>query len=104
MLFFLIVLFILTMLIVSLTVQNSAIITLTFFSWTYSNSIAVMLAIPFAAGLVAGLVLFFPLWWKKATTLRKHKKRVKELEDELLGISEQASEVVVEEDSKEQNT
>ena len=52
-----------------------------------------MLAIPFAAGLIAGIFLLVPLWWKKSKLARTNKKRVQELEEEITNIQEQIEEV-----------
>ena len=70
-----------------LTVQNPAtVVTITFIRWTFSGPLALILAVPFAAGVVAGIFLFIPTLWKKSRALRSNKKRIQELESELSGI------------------
>ena len=61
--------------IIVFTVQNSAEITLTFINWTLSGPLALILAVPFIVGVIAGASLLIPIWWKKAKALKAQKKR-----------------------------
>jgi uncharacterized integral membrane protein len=73
-----------------LTVQNPAnVMTLKFIIWEIEKPLAIVLAVPFAAGLLAGIFLFIPTVWKKSGTVRSHKKRIQELERELSSANEQ---------------
>jgi len=67
-----------------LTVQNpSTVITLDFIKWTFSGPPAIMLSVPFIAGILAGIFAFIPAWWRKSAQVRSCKKQVQELETEL---------------------
>jgi uncharacterized integral membrane protein len=81
--FFLFLAFIIAMLFVVITFQNPHEISIKFINWTFSEPLALALAIPFAAGLLTGLFLFVPVWWRKAKLVRSQKKHIKELEAEL---------------------
>ena len=91
--FFLLLAFIIAVLFVIITFQNPGDISLIFMNREISAPTALMLAIPFAAGLISGLFLFVPLWWKKSKLARANKKRVHELEEEITKIQEQIEEV-----------
>lgn len=81
--FFLFLAFVIAVAFVSIAFQNPDHITLTFIKWDYSGPLAAVLAVPFAAGLLAGLCVIFPSWWKRVMLSRSLRKRVKELEAEL---------------------
>lgn len=66
-----------------LTFQNPNDISLKVGYWTVSQPLYVVLLIPFAAGLIAGMSLFFSPWWRKAKLARSQKKRISELESEV---------------------
>ena len=63
--------------------QNSEIIKLKFLSWEFENPLSIIFALAFTAGLVSGIFLSVPAWWRKTKTNRLHKKRIQELEKEL---------------------
>lgn len=87
---FLLLLLIILVVLGVLTVQNpGTAVSMTFFKWTIEGPLAFVLAVPFATGLLIGIVLFVPMWWKKAKLVRQHKKHVHELEHELAGAREQ---------------
>ena len=71
--------------------QNSDVtVSMKFITWIFeSKPIALILAIPFAVGLLAGTLFFVPPWMKKASLARHQKKRIQELET---AIAEQAVE------------
>jgi uncharacterized integral membrane protein len=81
--FFLFLAFLMALLFVVITFQNPTDISIKFINWTFSEPLALALAIPFAAGLLTGLFLFIPVWWRKAKLARSQKKHIKELESEL---------------------
>lgn len=62
-------------------VQNSAIVTVTFLSFHYHGSLALMLVVVFALGLLSGILLSVPSLWRKSSALREQKRRVKQLEE-----------------------
>lgn len=78
--------------IIVFTAQNQADITLKFMSWELSQSLPVMLAVPFFVGVMAGAALVVPVWMKKSKTAKSQKRRIHELEDELAGKAEHENE------------
>ncbi len=81
--FFLFLAFVIAVAFVSIAFQNQDPIQLTFIKWDYSGPLAAVLAVPFAAGLLTGICIVFPSWWKRVMLARSFRKRVKELETEL---------------------
>jgi uncharacterized integral membrane protein len=69
-------------------IQNAAVITLTFVKWTFEGSLAFILALTFAVGILTGIFLFIPTWWRNAKKGRAQRKRIYELEREVLDIAE----------------
>ena len=70
----------------TITFQNPDVppVTLKFITWTFKeNPISLILAIPFAIGILTGAFIFVPPWMKKAGLARHQKKRIHELESEL---------------------
>ncbi|HDH53349.1 MAG TPA: LapA family protein [Nitrospirae bacterium] len=65
-----------------ITFQNDTEISVKFINWNFSGHIAIVLAVSFAVGLLGGISLLVPPWWKKAKTARTYKKRIHELEEE----------------------
>jgi uncharacterized integral membrane protein len=65
---------IIAVVIIVFTAQNQTEITLTFINWELSKPLPVMLAVPFFVGAIA---------------VKKHKKKIHELEEKLLHISEE---------------
>lgn len=75
-----------------LAVQNpTTVVTFKFIKWTLSDSLTITLAASFGAGIVTGILLFGPAWWKKTKQTRADKKRIQELEGELLNAVERTS-------------
>lgn len=68
-----------------ITFQNPDVtVTIKFVKWTFdSKPIVLILAVPFAIGILAGTFIFVPAWLKKASRARSQKKRIHELESEL---------------------
>ncbi len=70
-------------------VQNLEVITVTLVTWTFEGSLAFILALAFSTGILTGILLFIPTLWRKLIAGRAQKKRIGELEKELLTFSEQ---------------
>ena len=88
--FFLFIVVVILIIIGAITIQNpDTAISVKFIKWTFTGSIASVLAVPFVAGIVASIFMFVPPWIKKAGQARSSKKRVQELESELVKVSEQ---------------
>ncbi len=87
--FFLFLALIFAFAIVLFAVQNAEIIKLTFVTMSFEGSLALVLVLAFAAGIMTGIFLFIPTWWKKSVEGRAQRKRVQQLEEDLLNITEQ---------------
>lgn len=73
-----------------LTVQNpSTVITLDFIKWTFSGPPALMLSVPFVAGIMAGIFALIPALWRRSSQARSFRKRVHELEAEMSKLAAQ---------------
>ena len=79
--------------IIFFTLQNTEVMTLSFFQWELSGPVPLILSVPFGVGVVAGMALFVPIWWKKTKSAKTFKRRIHELEGELT----KAAEKIVEE-------
>ncbi len=88
--FFLFLALIIAIVIIIFTFQNHMDITLIFFNQDVSGPLPLILAIPFLVGTIAGLALIVPVWLKKARVVKAQKKQIRELEEKLLNVSEQA--------------
>jgi uncharacterized integral membrane protein len=86
---FLFIALILAFALVLFAVQNSTVITLAFVTWKFEGSLAFILALVFAVGMLTGIFLAVPTLWRKARENRSHRKRIKELERERLSFTEQ---------------
>jgi uncharacterized membrane protein YciS (DUF1049 family) len=64
---------------------------LTFITWKFEGSLAFILALVFGVGMLTGIFLAVPTLWRKAMESRLQRKRIKELERELLNSTEQKS-------------
>jgi uncharacterized integral membrane protein len=69
-------------------IQNKEIITLTFINWQLQEPVALVLTLAFTAGMLVGIFLITPAWWRKARAGRAQKKRIRELEHEILDVTE----------------
>jgi lipopolysaccharide assembly protein A len=75
--------------IVLFALQNSAVVTISFLSFHFSGSLALIVVVLFALGLLAGLLISLPSLLRKSSALREQKRKVKQLE-ESSGRSEDA--------------
>jgi len=81
---FLIVLALLIALVIVLfALQNSAIVTVSFLSFHYNGSLALILVVVFTLGFLAGILISIPSLLRKSSALREQKKRVKQLEESI---------------------
>lgn len=76
-----------------ITFQNNVEISVKFIKWSFSGHLALVLLVPFAVGLLAGIAALIPPVWKKASQARHLKKRVQELEDELSPSTEEVEQL-----------
>src|SRR3989339_562500 len=68
---------------VTFSLQNTAIVTVTFFGWQLQSSLAVVLLLSVTAGMVVCLLLLLPGSIQSALRLRSLKKEKIKLEEEL---------------------
>jgi len=69
--------------IVLFALQNSAIVTVSFLSFHYNGSLALILVVVFTLGLLAGMLISIPSLLRKSSDLREQKRRVKQLEESI---------------------
>ncbi|GBD98277.1 hypothetical protein BMS3Abin07_00288 [bacterium BMS3Abin07] len=82
--FFMFLALIITLIIAIFAIQNLTVVSLSFIVWKFSGPLASILAITFAAGIFAGIFLLLPAWWRKSKEGRTRKRRIHELEKELI--------------------
>ena len=63
--------------------QNSAMITVSFLSFHYNGSLALILVVVFISGLVSGILVSIPSLLRKGSVVREQKRRVKQLEERM---------------------
>ncbi len=73
----------------SIHLQNPDVtVTMKFIAWPLPEKpIALILAVPFAIGIFFGAFMFVPPWMKKASLARNQKKRIQELEAEIVELA-----------------
>ncbi len=84
MLFFIVLALLIAIAIVLFSVQNSAIVTVSFLAFHYNGSLALILVVVFTLGLLAGMLISIPSLLRKSSDLREQKKRVKQLEESII--------------------
>jgi len=67
--------------IVLFAVQNAALVTVTFLSFHFEGSLAFILVVVFALGLLSGMLMTVPSFWRKSAALREQRRKVKQLEE-----------------------
>jgi putative membrane protein len=63
--------------------QNSTIVTVSFLSFHYSGSLALILVVMFTLGLLVGILISLPALLRKNSDLRAQKRRVRQLEESI---------------------
>ncbi|MGD1075213.1 MAG: LapA family protein [Thermodesulfovibrionales bacterium] len=63
--------------------QNAAIVTISFLSFHYDGSLALILVVVFALGLISGILVSVPSLVRKSSVLRDHRRRIRELEESM---------------------
>jgi len=79
--FFIVLALLIALVIVLFAVQNSAIVTVSFLSFHYNGSLALILIVVFTLGLLTGILISIPSLLRKSSDLREQKRRVKQLEE-----------------------
>ena len=81
--FFIVLALLIALAIVLFALQNSAIVTVSFLSFHYNGSLALILVVVFTLGLLAGILISIPSLLRKSSDLREQKRRVKQLEESI---------------------
>ena len=83
--FFIVLALLIAIAIVLFAVQNSAIVTVSFLLFHYNGSLALILVLVFASGLLAGILISLPSLLRKSAEVREQKRRIKQLEQGMAG-------------------
>ena len=67
--------------IVLFAVQNATLVTVTFLNFHFAGSLAFILVVVFALGVLSGMLMTVPSFWRKSSALREQKRKVKQLEE-----------------------
>jgi lipopolysaccharide assembly protein A len=81
--FFIVLALLIAIAIVFFALQNSAIVTVSFLSFHYDGSLALILVVVFTLGLFVGILIAIPSLLRKSSDLREQKRRVKQLEENI---------------------
>jgi putative membrane protein len=81
--FFIVLALLVAIAIVLFASQNSAIVTVSFLSFHYNGSLALILIVVFALGLLAGILISIPSLLRKSSDLREQKRRIKQLDESI---------------------
>ena len=78
---FLFLALLISVVIVLFAVQNAALTTVTFLSFHFEGSLAFILVVVFALGVLSGMLMTVPSFWRKSSALRDQRRKVKQLEE-----------------------
>jgi putative membrane protein len=67
--------------IVLFAVQNAALVTVNFLAFHFAGSLAFILVVVFALGVLSGMLMTVPSFWRKSAALREQRKKVRQLEE-----------------------
>ena len=70
---------ILAVLMVVFALQNAVPVTITFLSWRFEGSLALVLILSFAAGAVLGLLAALPSFIRKSRTISSQQRKIQDL-------------------------
>jgi len=98
--FFIVLALLIAIAFVLFALQNAAIVTVSFLSFHYNGSLALILVIVFTLGVFAGILISIPSLLRKSSDLREKKRRIKQLEESAARIT--ASQSVDQNKSEEQ--
>jgi len=62
-------------------VQNSALVTVNFLAFHFQGSLAFILVVVFASGVLTGILMSVPSFWRKSSALREQRRKIKQLEE-----------------------
>jgi len=78
---FLILAMLICIAIVLFAVQNAALVTVTFLTFHFAGSLAFILVVVLALGVLSGMLMTVPSFWRKSAALREQKRKVRQLEE-----------------------
>jgi putative membrane protein len=81
--FFLFLALLIAIALVIFAVQNAAVVTVSFLTFRAAGSLAFILIMVFAAGILTGVLMAVPAILRRGSSLRAQRKRIRQLEDEL---------------------
>jgi len=67
--------------IVLFAVQNAGLVTVTFLTFHLQGSLAFILVVVLALGVLSGMLMTVPAFWRKSAALREQRRRVRQLEE-----------------------
>lgn len=70
-----------TIVIVLFAVQNAALVTITFLTFHFEGSLAFVLVVVFALGILSGMLIMVPSFWRKSSLAREQRKKMRQLEE-----------------------
>ena len=85
--FFIVLALLIAIAFVLFALQNAAIVTVSFLSFHYNGSLALILVIVFTLGVFAGILISIPSLLRKSSDLREKKRRIKQLEESATRIT-----------------
>ena len=62
-------------------VQNSAIVPVHFLAFHFEGTLAFILVVVFASGVLTGILMAVPSFWRKSSALREQRRKIKQLEE-----------------------
>ncbi|OJX39632.1 MAG: hypothetical protein BGO78_05075 [Chloroflexi bacterium 44-23] len=86
---FLVFALLIALLAVIFAVQNTALVTVSFFVWDFNNSLAIVLLLTLFTGVLISILMSTPGWFKHKITLTNARKKIKELESKLVKVETQ---------------
>ena len=62
-------------------VQNSDVVPVKFLAFHFEGSLAFILVVVFASGVLTGILMAVPSLWRKSSALREQRRKIKQLEE-----------------------
>lgn len=98
--FYIIMVLLVAVVAVIFALQNSAAITISFFSWSISGSLSLFLIVTLAVGLLLGVLLMVPSVFRRSRVASGLKRQVSALEKEKSKAGQASAEVAAPADSE----
>jgi len=62
-------------------VQNSDVVPVKFLAFHFEGSLAFILVVVFASGVITGILMALPSYWRKSSAVRAQRRKIKQLEE-----------------------